>query len=466
VPAVASAAAGAAPAPSAATARTRLLLEGPIVPTLLRLALPNVAVMVVQAAVGALENYYVSGLGTDALAGMALVFPVLMTMQMMSAGAMGGGVSSAIARALGAGRREEAQALVVHAMWIAVGFGALFTAGVIGGGPWLYRAMGGTGGALAAALTYSGIVFLGSIPLWLFNTLSNVLRGTGNMVVPAWVTLAGALFPIAVSPALIYGWGAVPRLGVAGAGIAVVAYYSLGVLALAGYLASGRGTLTLAWRGVALRGSRFWEILRVGLMSSAGSLLTNVTIIAVTGLVGTFGTAALAGYGIGSRLEYMQIPIIFGFGAALVALVGTNIGAGHFARAHRVAWVGASLAGGVTLAIGAAVAVWPLMWAGLFSADPAVLDAALGYLRWVGPAYGFLGFGLALYFASQGAGRMAWPLTAGVLRLAVAVAGSWVAVHWLGAGLAGIYVMLTAGMILFGPIIALSIRAGSWLRGR
>jgi Na+-driven multidrug efflux pump len=131
-----------------------------------------------------------------------------------------------------------------------------------------------------------------------------------------------------------------------------------------------------------------------------------------------------------------------------------------------VAWIGASLAGGVTLAIGAAVAVWPLMWAGLFSADPAVLDAALGYLRWVGPAYGLLGFGLALYFASQGAGRMAWPLTAGVLRLAVAVAGSWVAVHWLGAGLAGIYVMLTAGMILFGPIIALSIRAGSWLRGQ
>ena len=345
-----------------------------------------------------------------------------------------------------------------------MGFGALFTAGVIGGGPWLYRAMGATGGALTAARTYTGIVFLGSIPLWLFNTLANVLRGTGNMAVPAWVTLAGALFPIAVSPALIYGWGPVPRLEVAGAGIAVVAYYVLGVLWLAGYLASGRGALTLAWRGIALRGGRFWEILRVGLMSSAGSLLTNLTVIAVTGLVGTFGTAALAGYGIGSRLEYMQIPIIFGFGSALVALVGTNIGAGRIARAHRVAWIGASLAGGVTLAIGGAAALWPLAWAGLFSADPAVLEAALGYLRWVGPAYGFLGFGLALYFASQGAGRMAWPLTAGVLRMAVAVAGSWVAVRWLGTGLTGIYVMLAVGMALFGPLIASSIRAGAWRR--
>lgn len=455
-----------APTAPALSPRTRQILEGPIVSTLLRLALPNVAVMVVQAAVAALESYYVAGLGTDALAGVALVFPVLMTMQMMSAGAMGGGVSAAIARALGGGNRVEARALVLHAVWIAVAFGAAFTVVVIGAGPWLYRAMGGTGGALSAALMYSGIVFLGSIPLWLFNTLANVLRGTGNMLVPAYATLGGALIPIAVSPALIYGWGPVPRFEVAGAGIAIVAYYSLGAVYLAAYLASGRAALTPGWRGVRLRWSRFWEILRVGLMSSLGSLLSNVTIIAVTGLVGTFGTAAIAGYGIGSRLEYMQIPLIFGFGAALVAMVGTNIGAGQLGRAQRVAWIGASLAGGLTLAIGGTVAVWPLAWAGLFSSDPAVLAAATGYLRWVGPAYGFLGFGLALYFASQGAGRMAWPLASGVLRLVIAAAGSWVVVRGLGAGLIGIYVMLAIGMATFGPVIALAMRGGSWRRGR
>ncbi|MFI5400395.1 MAG: MATE family efflux transporter [SAR324 cluster bacterium] len=454
------------PSPALLSPRTRLILEGPIVPTLLRLALPNVAVMVVQAAIGALESYYVSGLGTDALAGMALVFPVLMTMQMMSAGAMGGGVSSAIARALGGGKRLEAQALVIHALWIAVAFGAAFTAIVIGGGPWLYGALGGTGGALSAALTYSSIVFLGSIPLWVFNTLSNVLRGTGNMVIPATATLGGAVIPIAVSPALIYGWGPFPRLGMAGAGLAVVAYYGFGVLWLGSYLAFGRAAVSLAWRGVQLRRARFGEILRVGLMSSAGSLITNLTIIAVTGLVGNFGTAALAGYGIGSRLEYMQIPIIFGFGAALVAMVGTNIGARQFDRAHRIAWIGAAMAGAVTLTMGGSAALWPSAWAGLFTRDPAVLDAAIGYLRWVGPAYGFLGFGLALYFASQGAGRMAWPLASGVLRMIVACAGSWVAVTWIGAGLHGIYAMLAVGMLTFGPLNALAIRAGSWRRGR
>jgi putative MATE family efflux protein len=456
----------AAGAARALSPRTRLMLEGAVLPTLLRLALPNVAVMVVQAGVAAVESYYVSGLGTEALAGVALVFPVLMAMQMMSAGAMGGGVSSAIARALGAGRREEAQALVMHAVCIALAFGAAFTVGLIAAGPWLYRAMGGTGGALSAALVYSAIVFLGAIPLWLFNTLANVLRGTGNMLMPAYVTLACAVIPFAVSPALIYGWGPFPRLEVAGAALAIVAYYLVGTAWLAGYMASGRAALRLSWRGVRLRSERFWEILRVGLLSSLGSLLTNLTVVAVTGLVGTFGTAAIAGYGIGSRLEYMQIPLIFGFGSALVAMVGTNIGAGRIDRAHRVAAIGAALAGGVTGLIGGAAALWPLAWAGLFSSDPAVLDAATGYLRIVGPAYGFLGFGLALYFASQGAGRMGWPLSSGALRMGVAVVGSWVAVRSLGTGLGGIYVMLAVGMCLFGPVIALAILAGDWRRGR
>jgi putative MATE family efflux protein len=455
----------ATPAP-AMSPRTKLLLEGPILRTLLRLAGPNVAVMVIQGGIGALESYYVAGLGTNALAGVSLVFPVVMAMQMMSAGAMGGGVSSAIARALGGGRKADAQALVWHAIWIAVVFGALFTGIALGIGPWMYAAMGGRGDALSAALTYSAIVFLGSIPLWMFNTLANVLRGTGNMVIPAVVTLSTAFIPIALSPAMIYGWGPIPRLGVAGAGFAIVLYYTAGVVWLAAYLASGRAVLSLAWRGVSLKWARFWEILRVGLTASLGSFLTNFTIILVTGFVGAFGTAAIAGYGIGARLEYMQIPLIFGFGAALVAMVGTNIGAGQFERAHRIAWIGASLAGSVTLTIGGLAALFPLGWAGLFSSDPAVLEAATGYLHIVGPGYGFLGFGLALYFASQGAGRMGWPLAAGTIRMGVAVIGAWLVVHQFGAGLHGIFMALLVAMLLFAPIIAAAIRAGDWRRGR
>src|SRR5215831_18507373 len=203
-------------APQAMDPRTRGLLEAPVVPVLLRLAAPNVLVMLAQAATGLIEAYFVGKLGTDALAGVALVFPGLMLMQMVSAGAMGGGISSAIARALGGGRRNDADAFVAHALVIALALGAIFSLALIAGGPWLYRALGGSGAALDAALVYSNVVFAGAILVWLFNTLANVLRGTGNMLVPAVVTCAGALVLLPLSPALIFGWGPLPRLGVAG----------------------------------------------------------------------------------------------------------------------------------------------------------------------------------------------------------------------------------------------------------
>ena len=203
--------------------RTRLLLEGPIVATLLRLATPNVLVMFVQASVGLIETYFIGKLGTEALAGVALVFPVVMLMQMMSAGAMGGGISSAVARALGAGRRADAEALVLHALAISAAFGLVFMLAVLGGGRWLYGAMGGSGTALTAALTYSNVVFAGALLVWIFNALANVIRGTGNMALPAAVTSVGAAVLIPVSPCLIFGWGPCPRLGVAGGAVAVLA---------------------------------------------------------------------------------------------------------------------------------------------------------------------------------------------------------------------------------------------------
>ena len=174
--------------------RTVALLEDPIARTLARLAAPNVLVMLFQSAVGLIEAYFVGQLGTDALAGVTLVFPVLMLMTMMSAGAMGGGIASAVARALGAGRRADADALALHATAIALAFGAAFTVLVLGFGRPLYAAMGGSGASLAAALAYSDVVFAGAVLTWLFNSLAAVIRGTGNMLMPASVTCIGVLF--------------------------------------------------------------------------------------------------------------------------------------------------------------------------------------------------------------------------------------------------------------------------------
>jgi Na+-driven multidrug efflux pump len=161
------------------------------------------------------------------------------------------------------------------------------------------------------------------------------------------------------------------------------------------------------------------------------------------------------------RLEYLLVPLVFGLGAPLVAMVGTNIGAGRRERALRVAWTGAAIAGVVTAAIGIAAALWPRAWLTLFGDDPTMLAVGAQYLRIVGPFYGFFGVGMALYFASQGAGRLGWPLLAGLLRLAVATLGGWLALRFVGT-IEAVFVALGVALALFGLINAAAVALGAW----
>lgn len=441
--------------------RTRLLLEAPIAPTLLRLGAPNVLVMLAQAGVGLMETYFVGKLGTDALAGMALVFPAVMLMQMTSAGAMGGGIASAIARALGARRRDDADALVLHALLIAAVFALAFMVTVVAGGRWLYTRMGGSGGALDAALIYSNWVFSGALLVWLFNTLSAVIRGTGNMALPAYVTVAGAVLLLPLSPLLIFGWGPLPGLGIAGGAIALLLYYLAGSAVLAAYLWSPRSLLRPSLRGLQLRWALFADILRVGLVGTVSTVATNLAIGITTALVGAYGTAAIAGYGTASRLEYLLVPLVFGLGAPLVAMVGTCIGAGQRERALRATWIGAAIAFAMTEAIGLWAAAYPAAWLSLFNTEPAMIEAGSQYLRIVGPWYGFFGLGLVLYFASQGAGRLLWPVLGNIARLVVAVAGGWLALHG-GYAIAGVFAAQAAAMVVYGIANAWTIAGGAW----
>jgi len=441
---------------------TRRLLEDPIVPMLLRMAWPNILIMVAQAATGLIETWWVARLGTDALAGMALVFPPVMLMQMISAGAMGGGISSAIARALGRGRRDEADDLVLHAVVINVVLGLAFAGVMLAFGRPIYRALGGAGGELEAALLYSNVVFAGNVLLWVMNGLASAIRGTGNMLVPAVVICVGVVFLVPLSPLLIFGFGPIPALGVAGGGAAIVVFYAAGAAVLGWYVLSGRNLARL--RRSRLRWSHFRDILRVGAVASLQSVQTNVTIALATALVaGTAGVDAVAGFGTGVRLEYLLIPLVFGLGAPLVALVGTNIGAGQQQRALRIALTGGALAFALSETVGLIAAVWPAEWLSLFSAEPSMIETGSAYLRIVGPAYGFFGLGLSLYFASQGAGRLFWPLFYGFLRVFISVAGGWAALQLTGS-LEWLFAALALGLVVFGTTVAAAIRSGAWFR--
>jgi putative MATE family efflux protein len=448
---------------AAVDARTRLLLEAPVGPTILRLAMPNVVVMVVQASIGLIETYFVAKLGLDALAGIALVFPPFMLLQMVSAGAMGGGILSAIARTLGSGNRDGANELVWSAVAITVALGALTSVVALLFGPKLYALMGGEGGSLKAATIYSTLVFAGAIPLWLFNSFAAIIRGTGNMLFPAAVIAVGAFVLIPLSPLLIFGLGPFPRLGIAGGAAAVVLYYSVGCAIFAGYIWSGRGVLKPSLVPPRLSWAPIREILRVGAASSVVSLSTNVTIAVATGLAGLIGPAAVAGFGTGARLEYLLVPLVFGLGAPVAAMVGTSIGAGRNDRALQVAWTGAAIAAGLTEAIGLAAAFYPAGWLSLFGSDATMIEVGSRYLQIVGPFYGFFGGGLALYFASQGAGRLGWPMTVAVARVVIAAGGGWIAVRLTGASDA-LFVALAVALVVYGLGNVVTVAAGVWFK--
>jgi putative MATE family efflux protein len=433
------------------------LLSAPILPTLLRLSAPGVMLVLFQSLVSVGDTYFVGRLGTTPLAGLALVFPLLMLLQMSSAGAMGGGVSSAIARALGAGNDVAARRLVVHALVIALAMGAAFSLLVLCFGRPLYRLLGGGGEILDHALAYSNVVFAGAIVVWLANTLSSALRGTGNMVVPALGLIGAALVHLPLSASLVLGLGPMPRLGIAGAGVAYVVTFGISSAAMAwvvfrpsSRLRPRAGDWRLEWR-------LFRDILRVGAVSVLSSLQTVLTAVIVTGFVGRYGAAALAGYGVGLRLELLQIPLVFAIGQALVVLVGTHIGAGRTERAKRIAWTGAALAASISLAIGVTVALVPQAWVGLFSADPGVLEAGSSYLRTVAPFYGFLAAGMALYFASQGAGQIALPVLSGTARLAIVIVGG-----ALAGSLQGVFAVIAAGLAVFGAATIWFVKRARW----
>lgn len=446
-------------APSAAEARARALLDGPIVRSVVRLAAPGIGLAVFQMATSIADTHFVGRLGTEPLAGLALVFPLVMFLQMSSAGAMGGGVSSAIARSLGAGDPAMARNLVAHAFVIAAGMGVAFTSIVLLFGPMLYRLLGANAGALAQANAYSSALFGGAIFVWLGNTLAAMLRGSGNTRTPAIALIVAALAQIALSRALTLGWGAVPALGIAGTAAAHVAGFAIAAAMLALHLR--RSTLWPRGEDWRIRWRPAANILRVGAVSSLSSLQTIVTAMILTGLVSSFGVAAIAGYGVGVRLELLMVPVVFSIGQALVVMVGVNVGAGNAVRAKRIAWTGAGIAASITFVIGTTAALLPDAWVGLFSQDPAVLRAGALYLRIVGPCFAFFGIGMALYFASQGAGRVVLPVLAGTARLVV-VAGAGTLAAAMAAPLYVLFGVIAAGLAVFGGVTAAAVHRTRW----
>ena len=436
------------------------LLRDPIIPTLLRLASPNIAGLLAQTLTIAYDGYIVARIGTDALAAVALVFPLSMLMVQLSRAAIGGGVASAVARALGSGSPERVTAVAWHGVVIELASGIALGLALLIGGPYLYAAMGGRNEIGALAQSYAIPLFAAAFATWLHNGLASIHTGAGNMKLPAACLLGNALTHLVLCPVLVFGFGPIPALGIAGASTSFVTLNAIFACVLLRPLVIGHAPVRL--RAVPLQRAPAFEVLRVGLPASVSPFITNGNVIVLTGYAGSFDTATLAGYGAGARLEYLLIPLVFGFGAALLAMVGRSIGAGNHDRAAQIAWKGSLLVAGITGVIGAVLAMYPSLWTRWFIPDAtgAARAAADLYLHIAGVFYAPFGFGLAFFFASQGAGRLMWPLAGSFGRLALAVAGGALAVKM--GSLPALYAVIGFSFLVYAAVPATAFKLGSW----
>jgi putative MATE family efflux protein len=438
-----------------------VLVDGPILRTLLMLAWPNTLALTAGTCVVIAETSYIGRLGVEPLAAMARVFPCVILTMTMSGGAMGGAVASAIARALGAGDRERASVLASHALLIGICFGLVFMLGMLIFGPKLLELLGGRGNVLTQAIAYSQIFFGGAVIPWLMNSMGGILRGTGNMKLPSTLMLLSAAIQIVVGGSLALGIGPVPSFGMRGVAAGAMIAFSINITVLGWYMFSGRARVVPKLRGLRIQRAMFFDILKVGAIACFSPLQSVLSVSIFTHMLARFGTEVLAGYGIGARLEFLLTSIAFAVGIASVPMVGMAIGARKIERARRIAWI----AGTVTFvsmgAIGTLAAVFPDLWVNIFTNDPSVRATSHQYLATAAPMYAFIGLSLSMYFSSQGAAKVLGPVLSQTARLIfIAVGGWWLSTHDAGAG--SFFVLAASSMVLIGVLSTASVALTRW----
>ena len=391
-----------------------MILNGPVLTMIYKLSLPNSITGISMVLIVITDAYFVSQLGNVPLASLALVFPFLTLMQMMSAGAIGGASTSSISRFLGADLIENANSAIWHAILIGIFMSLIYTI-IFGFFPeYIYSSMGGDKDVLDGAIDFSEIAFGGAVFTWLLYIFSAILRAMGEFIVPAKVQILGCLFQIFLGGVLTVGWFGFESFGIVGPAIAMVVSHFFMMIYLYFYIKYKQKIIKLST--YPLNKKSFLDIMKVG----AGGLINSTTIAGtvavVTATVSHYGIEALAGYGLGSRLEIIITPLVFGIGSVLTAAVGINAGANQMSRAKKIAWVGAIMSFIIIGVISIAVAVYPELWLDNFETNILSEKYAILYLIIVGPFYCFFAAGQTLYFASQGTGKIFFPVIVGIIR--------------------------------------------------
>jgi putative MATE family efflux protein len=434
------------------------IIAGPLRPAILRLALPAVGTTLFQVLFNVTDTFWVGRmLGPDALAAVSLASYSVWVL--VSVGELVGvGLTAVAARRHGekdpaAAARAAGTALVLAALLAA----AMTFGGVPSVGPVL-ELMGATGRVARLAREFLVVQLLGAFLIYGYFVVAAAFRSVGDTRTPFYLLGGSVLFNLVLDPIMILGWGPVPPMGVYGAALATVLTRGLGFVA----------GLLLLWRSGRIRPSFSPRvartILRIGLPTMLTGVLFSMIYMLLVRVVGGFGTAAIAALGVGHKIEGMSYMICIGFGLAAETLVGQNLGAGRPGRARHAGWLTARIAAVPTACLAVIFLLVPEHLVGVFSTDPAVIDAGSLYLRAAALAQFTMAFENVLEGGLTGAGYTLAPMFAVVsisalrVPLAMVVAPAW--------GLPGVWGMLAATAVLRAAAMASLWRWGRWETAR
>jgi len=441
-----------------------LLAEDPF-RVLVRLAAPTTGVMSVAALSNVLNTYFISILGSEAIAAVALVFPIGLIMSTVMAGGIGSGVASAVARSLGANRPADGVAVVEHAFVLAGILGAAMSVILVLLAPAIFRAMGAHGAVLDGAVAFGRVLFGGLVLSFFVATCDSVMRGEGNVKVPAFWSSVSLLLQIGLTPLYMFALG----FGIAGAPAAMLT----GQLITSGprmRYVFGRGA-RLRPRSMPrrLRAAPLRDILRVGVPASLGTFTNYAGMIVLTIVLARLGTAHLAAFGLGTRLDFILLTLTYGTGVAVLTLVGFATGAGRIHLVTTYTRRAMALVGGAIAVLAALLWLYPEIWLGLFTKDPDIIAVGASYFRIVGPTYPLIGCSMVFAMAFQGLGRATTPLAIVTLRVLIVTAGAVLLTSWLGYADRAVFALIAAGNCLSAALLfyrfAGSVRAVSAARG-
>lgn len=435
------------------------LVGAPLAPTMFRLAIPGVIGALLFTMPGLIEASFLKQSGADALAAVALVYPLIILTAMFSAGAIGGAVSGLTARAIGAGDDREASAVLVCAVLISFAGGLLMWVMVVQLGPLLYNYASDSATVVDAAQRYASFLFPSITAYWLFNMLCSVLRGTGDMVRPAltaavllasYTVLAWLIIPRAVSLDDAMSYAALAMTG------------SFLIALIAAIWCVGRSSQRVRFDVTAFRWQTLLRILKQGLLAASQSVMTITYALITTVLFSRFGTDWLAGFGLAVRLELIMVPVIFGIGSSLIAIVGAYVGAGQRERAISIAWRGVLINAALVGIVGLLISLFPGSWCSVVGSDAQVIANCSHSLRIIAPTYVFFALGLGCYFGSQGLNTLKFPVLGAFLRLVVVTTG----LFWVSSATSinTVLYLVAGAVVVYGVFVTVSLKLGPWRR--